>query len=383
MKLNRIAMEDALECIIDYRGKTPIKSNSGIVTLSAKSVRNGFIDYSSCYHISEEEYRKYMVRGFPHIGDVLLTTEAPLGVVARLDRDHVALAQRLLTLRGKKGVLDTCFLYYYLKSPAGQAKLKERESGTTVTGIKQSEFRRIEIEIPDYAIQEKIAQILNSMDRKILLNREINKNLSDQLQALYSSEFDPMMYPVTGKLSDICHYSSERVNVDQLTTKTYYSTENMQPNKASAVEAANLPNIKQTTKCHAGDVLVSNIRPYFKKIEYVTTACGCSADVLCFVPESNELSAFLYETVYGDRFFDYMVAGSKGTKMPRGDKQQIMQYGIVMPSPEQLSAFNAIATPMLALIGNQVLENERLSTLRDSLLPKLVSGEIDVSGIEL
>lgn len=192
-----------------------------------------------------------------------------------------------------------------------------------------------------------------------------------------------MMYPVTGKLSDICHYSSERVNVDQLTTKTYYSTENMQPNKASAVEAANLPNIKQTTKCHAGDVLVSNIRPYFKKIEYVTTACGCSADVLCFVPESNELSAFLYETVYGDRFFDYMVAGSKGTKMPRGDKQQIMQYGIVMPSPEQLSAFNAIATPMLALIGNQVLENERLSTLRDSLLPKLVSGEIDVSGIEL
>ena len=383
MKLNRIAMEDALECIIDYRGKTPIKSNSGIVTLSAKSVRNGFIDYSSCYHISEEEYRKYMVRGFPHIGDVLLTTEAPLGVVARLDRDHVALAQRLLTLRGKKGVLDTCFLYYYLKSPAGQAKLKERESGTTVTGIKQSEFRRIEIEIPDYAIQEKIAQILNSIDRKILLNREINKNLSDQLQALYSSEFDPMMYPVTGKLSDICHYSSERVNVDQLTTKTYYSTENMQPNKASAVEAANLPNIKQTTKCHAGDVLVSNIRPYFKKIEYVTTACGCSADVLCFVPESNELSAFLYETVYGDRFFDYMVAGSKGTKMPRGDKQQIMQYGIVMPSPEQLSAFNAIATPMLALIGNQVLENERLSTLRDSLLPKLVSGEIDVSGIEL
>lgn len=192
-----------------------------------------------------------------------------------------------------------------------------------------------------------------------------------------------MMYPVTGKLSDICHYSSERVNVDQLTTKTYYSTENMQPNKASAVEAANLPNIKQTTKCHAGDVLVSNIRPYFKKIEYVTTACGCSADVLCFVPESKELSAFLYETVYADRFFDYMVAGSKGTKMPRGDKQQIMQYGIVMPSPEQLSAFNAIATPMLALIGNHVLENERLSTLRDSLLPKLVSGEIDVSDIEL
>lgn len=84
-----------------------------------------------------------------------MTTEAPLGVVARLDRTDVALAQRLLALGGKKGVLDTGFLYYYLKSPIGQAKLKERESGTTVTGIKQSEFRKIEIDVPDYEIQKK------------------------------------------------------------------------------------------------------------------------------------------------------------------------------------------------------------------------------------
>ena len=157
----------------------------------------------------------------------------------------------------------------------------------------------------------------------------------------------------------------------------------MQQNKASAVEATNLPNIRQTTKCHTGDVLVSNIRPYFKKIEYVTSTCGCSADVLCFVPESKQLSAFLYETLYADRFFDYMVAGSKGTKMPRGDKQQIMQYEIVMPSTAQLSFFNEAAVPMLTLLANGVTENETLSKLRDSLLPKLMSGELDVSGIDL
>ena len=86
-----------------------------------------------------------MVRGVPQVGDVLLTTEAPLGVVARLDRSDVAIAQRLLTLRGKEGVLDTGFLYYYLKSTQGQAKLKEKETGTTVTGIKQSEFRKIDL----------------------------------------------------------------------------------------------------------------------------------------------------------------------------------------------------------------------------------------------
>lgn len=311
---------------------------------------------------------------------VLFSSRAPIGYVAIAENE-------LCTNQGFKSIVpnentDYMFLYYLLLN--NRQRIEHMGSGTTFKEVSGKTMRSIEVRVPESKEEQiRISSILSTIDDKIEENERINKNLSDQLQALYSSEFDPMMYPVTGKLSDICHYSSERVNVDQLTTKTYYSTENMQPNKASAVEAANLPNIKQTTKCHAGDVLVSNIRPYFKKIEYVTTACGCSADVLCFVPESNELSAFLYETVYGDRFFDYMVAGSKGTKMPRGDKQQIMQYGIVMPSPEQLSAFNAIATPMLALIGNQVLENERLSTLRDSLLPKLVSGEIDVSGIEL
>lgn len=89
-------MEDALECIIDYRGKTPKKSDQGIPTLSAKSVKNNYIDYSACYYISEEEYKKFMVRGLPQVGDVLLTTEAPMGLTARLDRDDIGIAQRLL-----------------------------------------------------------------------------------------------------------------------------------------------------------------------------------------------------------------------------------------------------------------------------------------------
>ena len=95
MEYKTYKMEDALEYIIDYRGKTPEKSEAGIPTLSAKSVRDGYIDYTQCYYISEEEYKRFMVRGFPQIGDVLLTTEAPLGNTARLDRADVAVAQRL------------------------------------------------------------------------------------------------------------------------------------------------------------------------------------------------------------------------------------------------------------------------------------------------
>lgn len=177
MKFNTMKMEDALDALIDYRGKTPQKSKTGIMTLSAKSVKNNHIDYSQCYFISEEEYEKFMVRGFPKKGDILLTTEAPLGLVARLDRNDVAIAQRLLTLRGKENVLDNDYLLYYLQSPIGQASLKARETGTTVTGIKQAEFRKIEIEIPDYEVQKKVSGILRVIDQKIELNNAINNNL--------------------------------------------------------------------------------------------------------------------------------------------------------------------------------------------------------------
>jgi len=178
MQYNEYTMEDVLETIIDYRGKTPKKSEIGIPTLSAKSVRNNYIDYSECYYISEDEYKRFMVRGFPQIGDVLLTTEAPMGVVARLDRNDVAIAQRLLTLRGKAGVLDNDYLLYLLQSPYGQALLKARETGTTVTGIKQSEFRKITVRLPEYGVQKKIGRLLRTVDEKITCNTHINDNLA-------------------------------------------------------------------------------------------------------------------------------------------------------------------------------------------------------------
>ena len=153
--------------------------------------------------------------------------------------------------------------------------------------------------------------------------------------------------------------------------------------KAGSTEATSLPTTSQTTACHKGDTLISNIRPYFKKIVYCEDNCGCSTDVLCFTPSKPRYSAYLFSTLYADKFFAFMVAGSKGTKMPRGDKQQIMTYPVVLPSEEELAGFNTIASPLLEQIYSNSAENKRLSILRDTLLPKLMSGEIDVSAIQL
>ena len=391
MKFKTYIMEDALEAIIDYRGKTPQKSESGIPTLSAKTVKNNYIDYDNCYYISQEEYDRFMVRGFPKKGDILLTTEAPLGMVAKLDRDDIAIAQRLLTLRGKENILDNDYLLYFLQSTVGQHLLKSHETGTTVTGIKQAVFRKLEISIPDIDNQRKISTILSSLDSRITLNTAINENLEQQAQALFKAwfvDFEPFggVMPGdwrTGFLSEICGYSKDKVNIEDLTLDTYYSTENMQPNRQGAVQATTLPTIKQTTACKKGDVLISNIRPYFKKIIYCFSDCGCSTDVLCFVPNKSEYSAFLYCVLYSDKFFDYMVAGSKGTKMPRGDKQQIMMYPICIPSVEYIENFSKAVAPMLETVYTNRLEANNLATLRDTLLPKLMNGEIDVSKVRV
>ena len=384
MKFKEYLMEDALDAIIDYRGKTPEKSDTGIPTLSAKSVKNNHINYAECYYISEAEYKRFMVRGFPQKGDILLTTEAPMGMVAKLDRADVAIAQRLLTLRGKEGVLDNDYLLYLLQSPYGQGLLKERETGTTVTGIKQAEFRRIIVKLPDITIQKKIGSILSAIDQKITCNTKINDNLYDLLQSIYQLQFGVTSgNPAEGTLSDICRYTKDRIAVSELSLGNYYSTENMLPGKAGFTEATSLPTTPQTTRCNAGDVLVSNIRPYFKKIVLCHSEGGCSTDVLCFAPKAPAYSAYLFCTLYADRFFDFMVAGSKGTKMPRGDKQQIMTYPVYIPTESELTAFADFATPILSQIHGNNEENARLEHLRDTLLPKLMSGEIDVSAIDI
>ena len=384
MKYNTYTMEKALETIIDYRGKTPKKSDSGIPTLSAKSVKNNCIDYSNCYYISEDEYKRFMVRGFPQKGDILLTTEAPMGMVARLDRDNVAIAQRLLTLGGKKDVLDNDYLLYFLQSSVGQALLKARETGTTVTGIKQAEFRKMEISVPDYTVQQKISSILRMIDEKISINSVINNNLADLIQTVYQDWFGNIEAAESqGILSDICSYSRDKVAVSKLDVSTYFSTENMLPEKAGATVAASLPTTSQTTACHEGNTLISNIRPYFKKIVFCEGECGCSTDVLCFTPAQPKYAAYLFSTLYADKFFNFMVAGAKGTKMPRGDKQQIMTYPIALPSDEELKEFNALALPIFAQVHFNRYENKRLFDLRDALLPKLMSGELDVSNLDI
>lgn len=128
------------------------------------------------------------------------------------------------------------------------------------------------------------------------------------------------------KLSDIAFYSKQKISVEDISVKNYVSTENMLPNKNGKIAATTLPKVKQTLKYEPNDVLISNIRPYFKKIWLANEEGGCSNDVLVLTAKNGIDPRYLYYVLANDKFFDYSMATSKGTKMPRGDKNSIMDY---------------------------------------------------------
>lgn len=276
------------------------------------------------------------------------------------------------------------YIKYYCQSSQYKNWVRSFNTGSTRGNINAQTFGNMEIPLPERAQQDFLVDVLSPIDEKIKINQQINDNLADLLQTVYQEHFgDVISSADQGILSDICSFSKDKVAVSELDVSTYFSTENMLPGKSGATEATSLPTTPQTTACHEGDTLISNIRPYFKKIVYCEGECGCSTDVLCFTPAQPRYAAYLFSTLYADKFFAFMVAGSKGTKMPRGDKQQIMTYPVALPSGEELEEFNALAFPILMQIHSNRGENKRLSAVRNALLPKLMSGELDVSEVNI
>ena len=146
-----------IEKIVDYRGKTPNKTDSGVFLVTARNIKKGVVDYSlSNEFISEDDYSETMSRGKPNIGDVLFTTEAPLGEVANVDNTDIALAQRIIKFSGKKDILDNYFFKYFMMSEAFQTSLSLYASGSTVKGIKAERLVYLRKLIPPLAEQKEI-----------------------------------------------------------------------------------------------------------------------------------------------------------------------------------------------------------------------------------
>lgn len=221
------------------------------------------------------------------------------------------------------------------------------------------------------------------------------KPLSEDIRQLFPAAFEKCSEPSLGLggwvpegwkhgcISDVARYRTERVNTAELTLDNYISTENMLVDRKGVQPATSLPTVNSVPAYTSGTVLVSNIRPYFKKIWLAKGNGGYSNDVLGFEAKVSGTESYLFNLMYQDTFFDFMMATSKGSKMPRGDKKAILGWDLVVPTLSLRLFFSEKVNDFYTSADSRHHENITLNQLRDTLLPKLISGELRLSVSEV
>lgn len=296
---------------------------------------------------------------------------------------------------------NTDFLYYKLNSISFAPYI----TGSAQPKLNKENLLNIELYVPSKEYQDKIAKVLTLLDQKIQINNQINQELEAMAKTLYDYWFVQFDFPDQNgkpykssggkmvynpelkreipegwgveKLGDISQYVTEKVDSFELNIENYVGTDNMIADMGGIEFTTSIPKSGTSTKFSVGDILISNIRPYFKKIWLSDRTGGCSADVLCIRTNRIISKEFVYATLARDDFFNYDVAGSKGSKMPRGDKKHIMEYPIVFEFgiAEQ---YSKIVKPIYEAVHENNNQNQELTQLRDWLLPMLMNGQVKV-----
>ncbi|MGN1211961.1 MAG: restriction endonuclease subunit S [Candidatus Cryptobacteroides sp.] len=176
----------------------------------------------------------------------------------------------------------------------------------------------------------------------------------------------------TFQLTDLASFSKERVKIETLSTYNYVSTENMQQDFAGIKEAISLPSSGTAVEFQVGDILISNIRPYLRKIWLADRNGGCSTDVLSLRTKNEKVdSAFLYCCLANDGFISYVMSGAKGVKMPRGDKQHISSFSLGVPTIKEQKKISDLISLLETRISTQIKIIKELKTLRSALSESL------------
>ena len=378
---------------IDYRGKTPPKTTSGVPLITAKIIKKGTILRPQEY-IALDYYDEWMRRGIPKKGSVVFTTEAPLGEVAQIKTgERLAFAQRVIILEPNPNVLSPNYLLYALQDKVLQERIKARATGTTVIGIKAAELKKVVIDLPSVDIQRSISSILRSFDDKIELNQKINENLERQAQAFFQELFIDNVSAdwQTGTISDlgtvIGGSTPSKAKSEYYTDHgiAWITPKDLSVNKSkfithgeTDITELGLKN-SSATIMPEGTVLFSSRAP----IGYIAIAAGAVTTNQGFksvVPKPEIGTAYVYYFLkHNLPIIEGMASGSTFKEVSGSTMKSVPA---VIPDAKTLAQFNAFCIPVFT--QQQLLEeqNQSLIALRDSMLPKLMAGKIDVSTVQ-
>ena len=329
---------------------------------------DGTLNYSGLKSVDDPEASKYLLKE----GDIVFArTGNSTGRTYYYEPDdgQFVYAGFLIKFSLDPQKVNPRYLKYYTHSKLYYDWVQSFDTGATRGNINAQTYGAMQILIPSRNVQDRLVDILSVIDNKIKLNNRINHNLEEQAD-MYLGAISQTYSSRTQSLSNICCYVNEKCNSSILTPHNYISTENMRPNREGIVEASSIPDFK-CTKYIYGDTLISNIRPYFKKIWFASQTGGCSNDILCF-RSTNNTPSFLYHLLRSDKFFDFVMTGAKGSKMPRGDKKQIMTWQVPEVPSNVLSQIEGFLEKIDEQIIAKATENCVLELTRNYLLPELL-----------
>lgn len=270
------------------------------------------------------------------------------------------------------------YLMMWFRRPEFDRYARFKSHGSARELFSWEEMCDVFLPIPPIEQQRKIVAEYEAVSRRIRLNEQMITRLEETAQALYHKMFvdgiDKENLPEgwrMGTLGEVAMYVDEKISLDNVRNSVYISTETMLKDRKGIALSTNMPESGRGTKFKRDDILISNIRPYFKKIWKASYAGACSNDILCLRSKNGFKSSLLYSILEQDIFFDYVMAGSNGVKMPRGDKKWIMNYNIIIPTIELVEIYDSIISCFDVCSTNYRTENLKLLELQFLFLSKI------------
>lgn len=363
-KLKKIPLSEIISTVIDYRGKTPKKlgsdwANEGYRVLSAKNVKTRkIVNEQSIRYVDEHLYKKWMKEEIQR-EDILITSEAPFGQIFFWDSDEkIVLSQRLFAIRCKEEFYPN-YIFQYMTGENFQKELLSRATGTTVTGLRQSELLKCTLEIPEYANQIKIASIIRTFDDLIAINDKIIRNLCLIAKLIYGNFSNRATNSARlGSLIDI-KYGKAHKKLNDGNIPVYGSG-----GKIRSVDKFiyDCESILIPRKGSLNNIIYTN-EPF-----WVT-------DTMFFTEmKEQHLCKYIYE------FLNTVDLASKnvGSAVPSMTIPILEALSIKLPGQGQLETYEKLVSPLFEAKANKIRENISIAKIRDFLLPKFLSGKIEL-----
>ena len=389
---NRVPLTELLSFIVDNRGKTVPTAPSGHKLIATNCVTNNtlFPVYEKIRYLSEETYQTWF-RAHPIPGDILFVNKGTPGRVCLVpDPVDFCIAQDMIALRADESKIYPKYLFAVLRSREIQQQIYNTNVGDVIPHFKKQFLNQLLIPIPERSIQESIGDLYYVLSLKAERNKKINDNLYAQVKAIFDNHFINIdAIPAgwrKGNLLDIANYLNGlamqkfRPQGHEIGLPVLKIKELRQGSCDDSSELCSL-SIKPEYIIHNGDVIFS-----WSGSLLVDIWCGgtCGLNQHLFKVTSDVYDKWFYYLWTAHHLARFIaIAADKATTMGHIKREELAKAEVLIPCEEDYTSFNSIMQPIFELIISNRIESRKLAALRDELLPTLMTGEIDVSDVQL